>query len=59
MKDQNTKIEKSLEDIKRLLVFMISKNGATQQDIANILNVDQSHISRGFYLYKEKKKGGK
>ncbi len=58
MKTKESKMEKDLEDIKRLLVFIISKEGAPQQDIAKILGVDQSHISRSFYLHREKNKRG-
>ncbi len=34
--------------IKRLVIFAIMKNGASQSDIANALGVDQSQISRMF-----------
>ena len=46
--------EKNLEAIKRLLVFMLSKEGVVQRDLAKILQMSQSEISKKFYLFKEK-----
>ncbi len=36
----------TLEDIKRLLIMALLKNGATQSDIAKALGVNQSTVSK-------------
>jgi Mn-dependent DtxR family transcriptional regulator len=37
-----------LEEIKRLLMFGLLKNGATQADLARALGVNQSTVSKTF-----------
>ena len=37
-----------LGDIKKLLIFALQKNGASQAEIARALGVNQSSISRQF-----------
>ena len=39
-------IAKELETIRRLLVFVLMTNGASQADIAGALDINQSSISR-------------
>ena len=39
---------KDLQDIKRLLVLLLRKMGASQQEIGSALGVTQSRISRAF-----------
>lgn len=42
----NDPVASELTQIKRLLVLLLMKGGATQQEIALALQVDQSHVSR-------------
>jgi DNA-directed RNA polymerase specialized sigma subunit len=39
-----------LRDIKRLLVLLLMKAGASQREIATVLNVNQATVSRQFHL---------
>lgn len=41
-------VARGLDDIKRLLMLMLSRGGATQAEIAKALGVNQSSISRMF-----------
>jgi len=41
-------IAKELEAIKRLMVFTLLWQGATQEQVASALNIDRSQVSRMF-----------
>jgi DNA-directed RNA polymerase specialized sigma subunit len=43
-----SRIEKELESIKKLIVLLLLKTGASQNEIAAALGIDQSRISRMF-----------
>jgi len=49
-KNQKVKVEdpikKELETIKKLIILFLLKSGSSQNEIASVLNVDQSVISR-------------
>jgi predicted transcriptional regulator len=48
-----------LTSIKRLLVFALLKSGASQEQVAGALGVDQSAVSRMFSAPKKPKNGDK
>jgi hypothetical protein len=51
---------KELEDIKRLLILLLLKGGASQGDVASALQMDQGNFSRMFPARKLKSvKAGK
>jgi hypothetical protein len=41
-------VQAELEAIKRLMIFSLLRSGATQRQVAQALNVDQSQVSRMF-----------
>jgi DNA-directed RNA polymerase specialized sigma subunit len=41
-------IEKELDSIKKLIVFLLLKAGADQEEVGIVLKIDQSTISRWF-----------
>ena len=45
---KQAKSEASLDDVKRLLMLLLLKIGASQKEIATALGVDQSVVSRMF-----------
>ena len=53
---ENKKVEKLLEDIKKLLMLSLIQKGAQGKDIAGILSVDPAVISRMMSAYKSRKK---
>lgn len=53
--DQPEKMITVLEDIKKLLVLSLVKNGVSQEEVAKALGVNQSSISRLFGKSKVKK----
>ena len=55
-KSEKNNSNKDMEDIKRLLVFILSKNDVVQTDLAKILKIDQSEVSRRYHLCKTKKR---
>lgn len=56
----NAELLKELQDIKRILVIALIRTGASQEEVASALNVNQSSISRMFPKSKKaKKKSGK
>jgi len=49
-------IVSELATIKRLLIFALMRNGASQEDVAKALGVDQSQVSRMFAKEKRARK---
>jgi DNA-directed RNA polymerase specialized sigma subunit len=41
-------IEKELDSIKKLIVFLLLKAGASQEEVGTVLEIDQSTISKWF-----------
>lgn len=46
--EKDSSVLNELQDIKRLLVAILIKSGASQGEVASALNVNQSSISRMF-----------
>ena len=46
--DKSEKLFESVEDVKRLLILMLIRNGVNQRQIAAALNISQSSVSRLF-----------
>jgi predicted transcriptional regulator len=46
--ENDSSVLNELQDIKRLLVAILIKSGASQGEVASALNVNQSSISRMF-----------
>jgi DNA-directed RNA polymerase specialized sigma subunit len=54
--DANWKaVQKELDSIKRLIVLLLLKTGATQKEIGSALGIDQGTVSRMFQVEKVQK----
>ena len=52
--EQSSNVETELNQIKRLLVLLLLKSGATQNEIAKTLGIGQASVSRQYNLGKLK-----